>query len=262
MADEILPDSRREGVNERFLILAREAGPATESLVRVLEPLGRVEVMVDRMDEAATGDRRYIHIPDGEVAGYEGLMGRAADLPPITAWSRALVHLSRTLEYHEMVWLVEDDVAGDAESFAGLVELTLSRNADLSAMDVRTREEDPGWYFWHAADGRFDEPCRAFQPLCRVSPRLVREILRFREEHGRFVFHELLFASLARRGGMSLLDWNKDEEFGGFFPAFRYRPEVNAVTRGISHPVKDSRAHEAICSIPPAGFPRLGKANL
>jgi hypothetical protein len=274
-------------LRERFLILARVAGPAAESLRKVLEPLGRVEVMVDRAVaadwERQTGcgegdaeveqfrggsgtsmvaDRRYIHIPDGEVAGYDGLMGRASDLPPITAWSRALVHLSRTLEDHEMVWLVEDDVAGDAESFARLVELTRSRNADLSAMDARTREEDPGWYFWPVAEGFLTDPCRAFQPLCRVSPRLIREILRFREEHGHFVFHELLFASLARRSGMSVLDWNDDAEFAGSFPVFRYRPEVNAITRGISHPVKDVRAHEAICSIPPTGFPRLGKAAL
>lgn len=107
VADEILRDSRREGVNERFLILARDAGPMAEGLRKVLEPLGRVEVVVDRWDDAATGsgaedrgdspfnddseastvaDRCYIHIPDGEVTGYEGLMGRASDLPQITAW--------------------------------------------------------------------------------------------------------------------------------------------------------------------------------
>lgn len=272
---------------DRYLILAREAGAAARSLVRVLEPLGRVEVIVDRpvaacrehqtvsgegyardfqfgVDSSAStvADRRYIHIPDGEAAGYEGLMGSVSDLPPITAWSRALVHLSRSLKDNEWVWLVEDDVAGDAESFARLVELTRSRNADLSAMEIRLREEDPEWYFWPDADQWIEDPCRAFQPLCRVSPSLIRAILGFRGKHGRFVFHELLFASLARRDGMSMLDWNEHEEFGCIFPVFRYRPEVNAVTRGNSHPVKEARAHEAICSIPPAGFKRMVNASL
>ena len=43
-------------VKERFLILARESGTMAEGLRKVLEPLGKVEVIVDRLaGERAVG---------------------------------------------------------------------------------------------------------------------------------------------------------------------------------------------------------------
>lgn len=43
MKDNDPRDALWTGLKERFLILAREAGPAAESLRTVLEPLGKVE---------------------------------------------------------------------------------------------------------------------------------------------------------------------------------------------------------------------------
>jgi hypothetical protein len=203
-----------------------------------------------------------VFIPDAEAEGFGGLMGRDSDFPQITAWSRAMSHLSRTLRDNEAVWLVEDDVAGDVESFSRLVELTRARDADLSAREICRRREDSEWYFWSRADGHFEDPSRAFQPLCRLSARLLREILRFREDLGHFVFHEVLFASLAGRHGMSTLDWKEDAACKGCFSTFRYRPVVETVSRGIAHPVKDVAAHEAIRAIPPIEFPRMRRADL
>lgn len=244
---------------ERFLILAREAGAMAENLRSVLDPLGHVEVVVDRPVRVPC-DSPHVHVPDDELAGHGGLMGRTADLPPVTSWTRALAHLSRRLDEDDRVWFVEDDVAGDAESFAALVEATRERDPDLAAWDIFSRDEDPDWYFWQSADGVFPDPRRAFQPLCRLSARLIREILGFRERHGSFIFHELLFASLAHARGMSLLDFRRDPGCLDCFSTFLFRPEITGVARGISHPVKDPSIHTAIRSIPPTGFPRLDRA--
>lgn len=258
----------RATVRERFLILAREAGERAESLRRVLEALGRVEVVVDRpvqgKVDVGTGisshgldqdDRATVWIPDEEAEGFGGLMG-GAGFPRITAWSRAMLHLARTLEDDEAVWFVEDDVAGDAGSFAALIAATGEADADLTAIDVKFKHEDGEWYWWRRAGGHFEEPCRAFQPLCRVSARLLRKVLEFREAQGGFLFHELLFASLARRHGMKCLDWRSEPHTKRLFADFRYRPEVRPVEPGISHPVKDSAVHAAVCAAPPAELPR------
>ena len=254
-----LKNRGRSAKRERFLILARKAGTMAEGLRKVLEPLGKVEVIVDRREEAfipvtrPAGDGQEenppstIFIPDAEADGFGGLMSNSASFPWITAWSRAMVHLSRTLEPDEAVWLVEDDVAGDKASFAELVELTATAGVDLAAVDLRTRDEDSHWPQWRYADGYFDEPSRGFQPLCRLSGRLVREVLAFRERHGRFAFHEVLFASLARNSGMSWQNWSRDVTTRHLLPTFRYRPEVRPIERGINHPVKDPLVHEAVC---------------
>jgi uncharacterized HAD superfamily protein/hypoxanthine phosphoribosyltransferase len=261
-------------VRQRFLILAREAGERAESLRKVLEALGKVEVVVDRPDQgrkdADTGcsgggpdqdDPATVWIPDGEAEGYGGLMSESGPFPRITAWSRAMVHLARTLEGDEAVWFVEDDVAGDAGSFAEFVQRTASRNADLSAIDLRRKRDDMHWPWWRYADDFFEEPCRGFQPLCRLSARLVRAVLDFRVRHGEFTFHEVLFASVARREGMSWLSWNCDAGFRHFVSRFRYRPEIREVAGGICHPVKNPAVHAAICAAPPPEFARLAAAK-
>ncbi len=229
------------------MILARRDGLPVRALGEVLSDLGTVEVVVDTGGPIGATEEslHFAHVSDEQVAGFEGLMGRIEDFPAITAWSRALSHLERTLEDDEAVWFVEDDVAGGREAFAHLLGITSDVDADLSAWEVRTRDEDPEWYFWSRAEGIFVSPCRAFQPLCRLSARLVRQVLDFRSRHGEFVFHELLFASLASAQGMRTLDWSR--ACPGVFGEFRFRPEVRPIRAGISHPVKDERVHEAIC---------------
>jgi hypothetical protein len=260
-------------VKERFLILARESGTMAEGLRKVLEPLGKVEVIVDRLaGERAVGARcsgngleqdasATVYVPDAEAEGYGGLMSRSGNFSSTTAWSRAFVHLERTLEDDEAVWFVEDDVAGDMGSFAEFVGKTAARNADLSAIDLRAKRDDAHWSWWGYAEEYFEEPCRGFQPMCRLSGSLVRALLEFRRQHGTFTFHEVLFASVAGREGMSWLSWNLDAEFRHHLTRFRYRPEVMEVVGGICHPVKDPEVHAAICAALAAEFPRLTVAK-
>ncbi len=260
------PQSQSKGqTKERFLILAREAGTMTEQLVRVLSPLGQVEVIVDRplgdSLASAVADRRYIHLGDEEAAGFGGLMSKSGPFPRITAWSRAFAHLAQTVEEDEAVWFVEDDVAGDVDSFAALIAATRAKQADLSALDIRTRHEDAHWPWWSYADGVLPSPCRAFQPLCRLSGRLLRAVLDFQKRHQRFTFHEVLFASLAHEHGMTWLDWRKDPATKALVEDFLYRPDVNRVHRGVSHPVKDPLLHHAICSLPSLAALRRNRAD-
>ena len=162
----------------------------------------------------------------------------------------------------EAVWLVEDDVAGDGESFARLVERTTEVGADLSALEIRSKADDAGWYWWGAAEGFFEEPWRSFNPLCCLSGRLVRAILDFREARGRFTFHEVLFASVAKAHGMRCFDWGKDAELKYDVAHFRYRPVIESALPGIVHPVKDLDLVNLLCEAPKREFRRMGAANL
>ncbi len=245
---------------DRFLILARAEGQAAESLRKVLEPLGKVEVVVDQV-RSGRADRSfrspYVWIPDEEAEGFGGLMSSSGSFPWVTAWSRALCHLSRTFEEDEAIWFVEDDVAGDAGSFAALVRETAEMGVDLAAMDVRTREADAHWPYWGYADGFFSEAARAFQPMCRLSGRLVRAVLDCREQNGRCTFHEVMFPSVAREQGMSWLSWCREAALKRHFGEFHYRPAVTSVGFGVSHPVKEPEVHRAVCALASVVFPEI-----
>lgn len=279
-AQEVVPDGESSAVRERFLILAREAGSMADQLREVLAPLGRVEVIVDRApegaavhgEEAKEADGGYIFYPNEEVQGYGGLMSQSSPFPTLTAWSRAMYHLSKTLEPDEAVWFVEDDVAGNTAFFEALVRETAGAGADLAAIDIRSRRSDPHWHLWGYAEPWFPEPWRAFKPLCRKSARLIRAALEFRERHGRFAFHEILFPTLANESGMRFLDWSRSPDFRRLLTCFRFRPEVDQPVAGICHPVKREPMHGLICAmkdLPPPqavrpaveGMPRFSRAG-
>jgi hypothetical protein len=229
---------------ERFLILARQANGASRRLEKILTPFGRTEVI---LDSPGNDESDGIWYPDQQVAGYGGLMSNSSPFPTFTAWSRAMFHLEKTLEPDEGVWFVEDDVAGNPEYFEALIRETASFGPDLAAIDIFSRDADPGWHLWGYAEPWFKQPWKAFKPLCRKSPRLISAALDFRRKHGRFAFHEVLFPSLASEAGMHCLDWHRDGDFRRLLPVFQFRPPLETIEQGVCHPVKADPTHEAIC---------------
>ena len=221
----------------------------------------KVEVIVD--DPAPNeSEAEVVWIPDEEARGYEHLMSHPRNFPSITSWSRAFVHLARTLRPGGAVWFVEDDVAGDADSFRELIAGTARIGADLSALEFEAAADNPDWIWFPTAEGFFKRPWRSFNPLCRLSEKLVRHVLEFREEHGRMTFHEVLFASLADEGGMSILDWQKESELKHLVANFRYRPVIRFPIQGVCHPVKDLELVNLLCEAPAPEFARMGSAKL
>ncbi len=240
-------------IEDRILILCRRPGIAADSLATAFAGLGRVEIVADSPAEDA------VWVPDKEMPGFEGLSSFSPNGVRIGAWERAWRHLEQTpADACGGVWFVEEDVAGSAESFARLMRRSREVDADLSAWDVRTRDHDPHWPHWHHGENFFAKPSRSFNPLCRLSGKLVREILDFRRKHGRFVFLEVLFASMMAEKNLSYLDWRADEVSASWFGSYQYRPEVISVMPGICHPVKDAKVHESICEWNPVEMDRLG----
>ncbi len=230
-------------MTERFLILCREPNEAAENLRMAFSGLGAVELVSDTPTDQA------VWYPDEAMQGYRHLSGWSQACRPVTAWDRAWMHLNLTSGKNPApVWLVEDDVAGNPEDFSRVADFSGGVDADLSALEFRLMEEDPGWPHWHVAADRFTHPARSFNPLCRLNARLVGMVLEFRRCHGRFVFMEALFASLVAEHGLSYLDWQKEPETASLFDSFRFRPEIGEAGKGIHHPVKDPELHRAICS--------------
>lgn len=188
-------------------------------------------------------------IGEEEMTGFQNLASWEPSFPGVSAWERAWRHIAIHPElYAGGAWFVEDDVAGSRVEFRSLVEETRRAPVDLAAVELRQRGDDCHWPHWHHAAAHFASPSRSFNPLCFVSARLIFAALDFRERHGCFIFHEVLFASLASQLGMSALDWQSSPPTRALFGKFRYRPEVSEVARGICHPVKDQQIHRLICA--------------
>lgn len=229
-------------MSDKFLILCREHGVPSRNLRNVLQAKGEVVIIPDKEAPGLTW------FTDDEMEGYGGLVSHSLAGKSVTAWERAWKWLALNRPApDERVWFVEDDVAANAGIFARLIEESAAVDADLSATEIFTRADDPGWYHWSRATGWFDDPARSFNPLCRLSARLATAVLDFRETHGQFIFHEILFPSLLSELGLPYLDWKEDRKTAALFESFRYRQVLDAPRPGVCHPVKSPDLHSEIC---------------
>ena len=77
--------------------------------------------------------------------------------------------------------------------------------------------------------------------LCRFSPHLIEKTLALREKHGRFCFHELQFASIARAHGMNVTLHERDDVLLRALPlrvSQSSRQELTDAEYIVVHPVK------------------------
>ena len=135
--------------------------------------------------------------------------------PDVTSWDTAF---SKLADDPKDSWFIENDVRWGKLALAKLFQLE-SRGEELISCKYNLRENEPDWYWWQHYAHYFPVPAKSFNPVCRLSESLVRKILQFRDQNGAFVFHELLFPSLAS----SCFDLSNTELIG---PAFRWRPEI------------------------------------
>lgn len=235
-----------------FLILARRRTAATDCLAEGISQFAQAAVIIDELEEEHALASHDVWIKDDLCGGYEGLMG-CDHFKPLTGWSKAFRHLESyrgsCTELPSAVWFIEDDVAADPSSLEMLQGAMARTNPDFAARTIHQRSEASVWPWWHKGEGYFSESQQwmSFNPLCRMSWPMVHAVLDWRTNQGHFIFHELLFPTLAQLRGFTLLDWQDDPEVAHLFGEFRFRPVITEPAMpGISHPVKCSVAHLAV----------------
>jgi predicted O-methyltransferase YrrM len=252
-----------------ILLLGSKLTPELLRIHEAVRAFADVRIVVDSLsgvsdpgvDSAAVDESCIVHVPNAELTQHEGIMGRISELPVISAWTRALAWLERERPEVEHVWFIEDDVAFSPDGFRQFLRVAEGMEADLLATDIFERHEQPDWHFWWDVESWFEQPRGAFQPLCRLSTRLLRKIFEFREKHGHYLFHELLFPSLVVREGMSMLDMRKHAFLGRFIGAYQFRPIIESYHPGICHPVKHPGLHQVMMEQPDPLFRRRAFAH-
>lgn len=155
--------------------------------------------------------------------------------PEITSWDTAF---SKLADDPQDSWFFENDVRWGTSALEELFSLS-SRPEELIAYECRTREVQPRWYWWKFYAHYFPQPSKSFNPVCRLRESLIRKVLEFRVQNDGFVFHELLFPSLAS----SAFDLESTKLIG---TAYRWRPAVEPEEMQndfeLFHPIKEPEA--------------------
>ena len=167
----------------------------------------------------------------------------------VITWDRCLFFLSQYPGICEYAWIIEDDVAiRGQDTLARFFENFVSSRADLLAAPPKVNENDPGeWPLWAALrNAGFPTLWASYNPVTRMSRKMVAAIAEFVKEKRRLFFLEIFFVSLAMSKGLDIQYYKDLEEH------FRYTPEITfdetqkSWKYPIFHPVKNWDMWDAI----------------
>ena len=155
-----------------------------------------------------------------------------ADPTWTTAWDMAFYNI----EIVDTLF-VEDDAIGSTSFYEAFFNKTF--NTEYVGCNVIAKSDDPDWTWWHQYKSVGRE-LKCFNPFCVLKKSLIEKVLEFRKANESFMFHEMLFASLAG----SYTDLKKYPDFD--LTQFRYRPKVRMVdiknfNNVMVHPFKDDK---------------------
>ena len=170
------------------------------------------------------------------VALPENYHGLTRVKPSPIAWENAFYTLFQSNNKYKFFYFIEDDVyTKNIKVFGKLIKYYSQYTHDLITGDIFSRNDEPSWYWWE--DNGFNY--KSFNPLCRLSKKLINKIRTCHLLNNGFYFHEVMFASLAINNHYKILDYNKDNN--PYISTIRWRPVFELseiIDNKIYHPVK------------------------
>jgi hypothetical protein len=146
---------------------------------------------------------------------YFGLTKVCEDRP--SAWEYSIYNIASNHLYdkYEYFFFIEDDVYSKKyETFISLFSSWNQYDYDFIAKKIRSKDQEPEWIWWENENNwnTFDDPYKSFNPICRISARLIKQIINYQKIYKKFSFHEILFISLCVKNNYSFIDYEDNEE--------------------------------------------------
>lgn len=183
------------------------------------------------------------NIPDSffKNKGYYNASGRFTNP---TTWEKSLFLIFTNKLYFEYdyFYFIEDDVyARDLNTFIRLIDLWNTNNSDLIAKEILSKNGSEEWAWWQSNQyENFNEPWKSFNPICRLSSKLLYKVHQYQLYYNTLNFIEILFPSIVHKFNMSYTDYAHDE-CGKYITkviAVPHIQESEIVDDGIYHPCK------------------------
>jgi hypothetical protein len=179
---------------------------------------------------------------EAESLGFKNICNMSWLKKSVVAWDKAFLYLNRVIdEVPDYVWFIEDDVfSKDIKTIDKLIKDCQKYDYHFISNRIKDREPDSKWHWWKEDLTGIRNNTSSFNPICRLSKTLIIKILLWRLNMNRFMFHEIMFASICKDQALTLIDFNQLEEWSQF-GTFRWRPaiDINKIEDNkIYHPVK------------------------
>ena len=171
-----------------------------------------------------------------ESHGYKGCVLWVPDRA--SSRCKSLYHFAHVMKHaYQSVWMIEEDVfVPSLNTIQHLDELYPHHQSDLlcTMNHLNTTGELDSWPHWKLVQGNHDLPW-AKSMICavRVSPRMLAAIDRYTSSHGKLLFDEALFNTLAIHDNLTITTppelehityWERPFDVNEFKPFFMYHP--------------------------------------
>ena len=166
-----------------------------------------------------------------------------------SAWDKSFyeIHNNKLTSLYDYFLFIEDDIySKDCESIINFINDISKYSEDLITKCVRPKSHHPTWKHWNEEYiNSLKYPSQSFNPLCRLSKKLVKKIIQYRDNNQKFNFHEVLIASLCLEYDLTYINYIEDEALKKYIGNINYTPIL--LTKDIKdalihHPVKDSKS--------------------
>jgi hypothetical protein len=165
----------------------------------------------------------------------------------ITAWEKSFfyIHKNNLINKYNNIYFIEDDVySKNFDTYSHLIKYWNTLDHDFISSAIKSKQQDAGWSWWSQDteyERYFQNPYRAFNPLCRLSSRLIEYILEFRKQNNKFYFQEILFSSIVVENKLNYIDYNFDKDSNKYIGKIHFRPKILPALitdNKLYHPVK------------------------
>lgn len=162
-----------------------------------------------------------------------------------SAWDKSFDIISKKFlgDKYEHFFFIEDDVYSKKYCYITQFILeSMKLNSDLITHNIKSINHSPNWQHWKEDYiEMLKTPHQSFNPICRLSVKLVNKILEYQNIYKKFDFHEILIASLCLENNLTYTNYLEHEILKTFIGHIRYNPvliEKNILDDKIYHPVK------------------------
>lgn len=167
-----------------------------------------------------------------------------------SAWDKAFYHISinNLTSVYDHFFFIEDDVYSIKYEY--LVKflddcINYYREYELITKEIRPQSHHPNWKYWNENYiSNLKYPSQSFNPLCRLSKKIVNIIFEYQKYHKKFEFHEIIVPSLCLENNLSYLNYIQDDRLKQYIGRIRYNPILlfeEIKDNFIYHPVKLTR---------------------
>lgn len=121
----------------------------------------------------------------------------------VTSWDKAFYYLSKKERNFKYCWMIEDDCYINKDKFMKFKkDFVASKDSDAVFFGWhKDYKNGDDWYHWNINKDYFSKYnlSASINQIIRLSDCTINKILDFQKKYNKFIFHELLFASIVNQ---------------------------------------------------------------